>query len=386
MRVLCDKSRDLPPDRHVCTSIESRDLVDRGSHGRSDVLPAVITAYKPRAASASLVGVEVLVLDADHRIHVSIERLLSEAHLHVTCVANTAKALQLDELQFFSVALIDLDTPAPGAGLETIRMLKQASPASMVIAMTRGRSYDDAVDAVRAGAIDLLLKAPASIAHLKDRVLDAAGRSLGRRKVDAVLADMRGVHEEFLHRFMESERRAIDLADKAAGRDPLCTVHPGDLRVLVVDQAYGLAGAMTAAKPKGFELVHATSGGEGLDRISSGTFHYAMIAEDVTDLPAMTLARAIRNQHPDTVVLTFLGPAAHGKVELVGTSGTRVLVKPFTDAHQLLARLDELAKAWRAKAHARRCTQAFRERHYDFLRRYVELRTKIQLAIDEGPG
>jgi hypothetical protein len=27
---------------------------------------------------------------------------------------------------------------------------------------------------------------------------------------------------------MESERRAIDLADKAAGRDPLCTVHPGD--------------------------------------------------------------------------------------------------------------------------------------------------------------
>jgi len=201
-----------------------------------------------------------------------------------------------------------------------------------------------------------------------------------------VLADMRGVHEEFLHRFMDSERRAIDLADKAAGRDPLCTVHPGNLRVLVVDQAYGLAGAMTAAKPKGFELVHATSGGEGLDRISSGTFHYAMIAEDVTDLPAMTLARAIRNEHPDTVVLTFLGPAAHGKVELVGTSGTRVLVKPFTDAHELLARLDELAKAWRAKAHARRCTQAFRERHYDFLRRYVELRTKIQLTIDEGPG
>jgi hypothetical protein len=45
--------------------------------------------------------------------------------------------------------------------------------------------------------------------------------------------------------------------------------------VLVVDEAYGFAGAMTAAKPKGFELVHATSGGEGLDRISSGTFHYA---------------------------------------------------------------------------------------------------------------
>ncbi len=189
------------------------------------------------------------------------------------------------------VALIDLDTPAPGSGPGTIRMLKQASPASMVIAMTRGRSYDDAVDAVRAGAIDLLDKAPASIAHLKDRVLDAAGRLLGRRKVDSVLADMRGVHEEFLQRFMASERRAIDLADKAAGRDPLRTVTLGDLRVLVVDTADDLAGAMTAAKPKGLELMHATSGGEGLDRISSGTFHYAMIAEDVADLPVMTRAR-----------------------------------------------------------------------------------------------
>jgi DNA-binding response OmpR family regulator len=154
--------------------------------------------------------------------------------------------------------------------------------------------------------------------------------------------------------------------------------------VLVVDQMDDLAGAMTDAKPKGFELVHAASAGEGFDRISSGTFHYAMISEDVSDLPAMTLACAICNQHPDTVVLTFLGPAATGKVELVGISGTRVLVKRFTDVQQLIARLDELAEAWRAKARERRYTQAFREKHYNFLRRYVELRTRIEHAINEG--
>jgi len=48
--------------------------------------------------------------------------------------------------------------------------------------------------------------------------------------------------------------------------------------------------------------------------------------------------------------------------------------------------LDELADAWRAKAKERRYTQAFRERHYDFLRRYVELKTKIEHAMTEGPG
>jgi DNA-binding NtrC family response regulator len=341
--------------------------------------------YKPQAASASLVGVEVLVLDGDRGVHTCIEQLLSDAHLHVTCAAHTAKALQLVERRFFSVALIDIDTPAPGAGLGTISMLKQKSPTSMVIAMARRRSYDDAVDAVRAGAIDLILKAPESLAHLKDRVLDAAGRSISRRKVDSVLADMHGTHEELLHRFMETERRAIDLADRAAGRDPLRTFNFGDLRVLVVDEVDDLAAAMADANPKGFEFVHATSGGEGLDRISSGTFHYAIIAEDVSDLPAMTLARTIRNQHPDAVVLTFLGPAANGKISLVETAGTRVLVKPFTDAQVLIDRLDELAEAWRAKARERRYTQAFREKYYNFLRRHVELRTRIEHAIHEGP-
>src|SRR5207237_3128015 len=109
---------------------------------------------------------------------------------------------------------------------------KQRWPTSMVIALTPRRSFDDAVEAVRAGAIDLILKAPESVAYLKERVLDAAGRSVGRREVDSVLDDVRGVHEEFLQRFMEAERRAIDLADKIAGRDISRVVQLDALRVL----------------------------------------------------------------------------------------------------------------------------------------------------------
>jgi DNA-binding NtrC family response regulator len=348
--------------------------------------PDASTSYRPMSSGAHLVGIEVLVLDADAGVHAGIEQLLAEAHLHVTCVADAARARALVERDFFSVALIDIDTPTPRAGIEIIRAIKHKSPTSMVIAMTPRRSYDDAVDAVRAGAIDLILKAPESVAYLKERVIDAAGRSVGKREVDSVLDDVRGVHEEFLQRFMEAERRAIDLADKVAGRDRAHIDQLDELRVLIVDEADDLVDAMTEADPRGFAFIQATSGGEGLDRISSGTFHYAMIAENVSDLPARTIARTIRNQHPDTVVLTFLGPADNGRVELVETHGSRPLLKPFTDAQQLLARLDELAEAWRIKARERRYAQAFRERHYDFLRRYVELKSKIDRAIHEGPG
>jgi DNA-binding NtrC family response regulator len=335
---------------------------------------------------ASLLGVEVLVLDADARVHAGLEPLLSEVLLHVTCVREPERAAHLIERQFFSVALIDIDTPAPSAGIATIRAVKRASPTTMVIAMTPRRSYDDAVEAVRAGAIDLILKAPESVAYLKERVLEAAGRSVGRREVGSVLEDVRAVHEELLHRFMDAERRALDLADRQAGRAAAKSSALGDLRVLVVDEVDGFVSAITEASPPGFEFVHATSGGEGLDRISSGPFHYAMIAEDVTDLPATTLARTIRNQHPDTVVLTFLGPAENGRVDLVETASTRELVRPFTEASQLLDRLDELAEAWRAKARERRYTQAFREKHYDFLRRFVELKAKVDRALTDGIG
>ncbi|MBV8757561.1 MAG: response regulator [Deltaproteobacteria bacterium] len=334
----------------------------------------------------ALVGVEVLVLDGDERVHAGIEQLLSEASLHVTCTADPARAAQLVERQFFSVALIDIDTPTPRAGIPTIARVKQISPTTMVIAMTPRRSYDDAVDAVRSGAVDLILKAPESVAYLKDRVLDAAGRSVGRREVDTVLDDIKRVHDEFLQRFMDAEKRALDLADQAAGKDVSRMSLIDELRVLVIDEVDDFYDAMVEAKPKGYAFTHATSGGEGLDRASSGAFHYAMIAEDVTDLPARTVARTIRNQQPDTVVLTFLGPADNGHVDLVETHGTRTIVKPFDEAGKLVARLDELAEAWRAKARERRYTQAFRERHYDFLRRYVEIKTKIDRAMNEGPG
>lgn len=337
-------------------------------------------------AHQMLVGVEVLVLDSDERVHAGMQQLLSEASLHVTCVKDAEAGLAEIKRQFYSVALVDIDTASPRDGIETISKIKAASPTTMVIAMTPRRSYEDAVDAVRAGAVDLILKAPDSVKYLKDRVLDAIGRSVGKREVDSVLDEIRKVHDEFLERFMVAERRAMDLDDKLAGRSDQRKISIDELTVLVVDEVDDFVQAIEAANPAGFKFVHATSGGEALDRIASGEFQYAMIAEDISDLPARTIARTLRNQYPDTVVLVFRGPAENGHVDLVEQGGTRSILKPFVEPTQLIQRLDELAEAWRAKMRERRYTQAFREKHFDFLRKYVELKTKIERAIHEGPG
>ncbi|MEZ4400443.1 MAG: response regulator [Kofleriaceae bacterium] len=196
-----------------------------------------------------LVGAQVLVVDGDVRIHAGITELLTAASLHVTCVVDPEQGQVELGRHFYSVILVDLDTPTPGAGLEFIRTVRSTSPTSMVIGLTPRRSFDDAVAAIRAGAIDLILKTPESVAYLKDRVLDAASRSVGRRQVDAVLLDVRSVHEEFLQRFMEAERRAQDAADRVAGRDPGRSMDLEAFAVLVVDEVDSLVDELGQAAP-----------------------------------------------------------------------------------------------------------------------------------------
>ena len=110
-----------------------------------------------------------------------------------------------------------------------------------------------------------------------------------------------------------------------------------------------------------------------------------MVEENLHDLPASMVVRSIKSQHPEVVVLQFTPPGPKSKVELVETSRVTPIIQPFTSAEQLLARLDELAEAFRAKERERRYTQAFRERHYELLRKFVEIKTKIDRALT-SPG
>lgn len=339
-----------------------------------------------RTPTRDLIGAQVLVIDGDPRIHSGIAELLHAASLHVTCVRDPDAGIGELARQFYSVVLVDLDTPTAGAGVDTIRAVHTASPTSMVIAMTPRRSFDDAVAAVRAGAVDLILKSPESVAYLKDRVLDAASRSVGRREVDTVLLDVRAVHEEFLQRFMEAERRALDAADRLAGKDPGRSLELDAFAVLVVDEVDSLVDELNQAAPPGFRFVHAMSGGEALDRISSDKFHYALISDELVDLPASMVIQTVKSQSPETVPLTFRGPGPGGYVNLVEVAGQRPIVAPFTDASELAGRLDELAEAFRAKTRERRYTQNFREKNYDFLRRYVDLKLKVDRALNDTAG
>ncbi len=325
-----------------------------------------------------LVGAEVLVIDKDESVHQGMTQLLASARLHVTCAATPNDAYSHMRRKFFSVVVVDLDTPTPAAGLDTCRTVKELSPTSMVVMLTPRKSFDDAVESIRAGAVDVVWKSPESVAYLRDRVMAAAGRSVGKREVNSILTDVRETYDDFLKRFMDAERRAMD---GASGVNPLSS--RDELRVLIVAPDSSLKDALIRSQAKGFEFASAASGGEGLDRCSSSRFHIAMVCEHLPDLPGSMVVKSIKTQSPETVVLQYTPPPG-GRVELVESRRRVDVVSEFNDPSQLIERLDELAEAFHVKSRERKYTQAFREKHYDFLRRYVQLKLKIDRAIGES--
>src|SRR5262249_25756220 len=101
----------------------------------------------------------------------------------------------------------------------------------------------------------------------------------------------------------------------------------------------------------------------------------------VADLPSSLVIKTLKAQAPETTVIAY---EPNGRLEIVETSRSIPIVERFTAAVQLADRMDELAEAHRAKLRERRYLAAFRERHYEFLRRLSDLRKKIERAIEDG--
>jgi hypothetical protein len=59
-------------------------------------------------------------------------------------------------------------------------------------------------------------------------------------------------------------------------------------------------------------------------------------------------------------------------------------VPEFSEARQMVERIDELREAFRRKARERRYLAAFRQENYELLKRYADLKLRLQRAGQAG--
>jgi DNA-binding NtrC family response regulator len=122
----------------------------------------------------------VLLVDDEERFRTTLARLLAGEGLAVAAVGSGREALEELKKQPVDVMLLDLRMPEMD-GLTTLAEVKKLSPGTEVIILTGHASLDAAMDIIRLGGYDYLLK-PCPLEDLLLKIEAAYEKKVEREK------------------------------------------------------------------------------------------------------------------------------------------------------------------------------------------------------------
>ena len=99
----------------------------------------------------------ILIVDDEFEMRVALETTLKREKFQLTCAEDGKQALEKMENNDFDLILTDVRMPKLN-GLELLRAVKERSPKTQVIMMTAYGTIDNAVEAMKEGAFDYLIK------------------------------------------------------------------------------------------------------------------------------------------------------------------------------------------------------------------------------------
>ena len=341
-------------------------------------------ANQPAAA-----GQEVLVVDADDQVVKGLDRLLTQAGLIVTGTHDPVRARDQLLNKFYAVALVDADTPTPGGGIELLQFARDKSPLTSVMIMTARKSYETAVKAFRAGAVDVVLKEPDVVPYLRERVIEAAGELQATADRNSLLEEVAETHEEFLRRMREMSHELLDHGGprpRARTSDERPTSAAVSV-VLVDDDPEALEKLEKRAHRDGrVALPRCAHGRRGAGRRDPD----AASDRHRQGAPAGSArehgGHSREGERPGRLTLLYSPPGASGRTGEVKMIDAEPGHEPGGELQrapeQLVGRLNEIREALQQKAKERRYLQAFRQRNFEFLQRYNGIKTRLKEELD----
>ncbi len=100
---------------------------------------------------------KILIVDDESEMRVALETTLKREKFQLTCAEDGKQALEKMEDEDFDLILTDVRMPKLN-GLELLRAVKENSPKTQVVMMTAYGTIDNAVEAMKEGAFDYLIK------------------------------------------------------------------------------------------------------------------------------------------------------------------------------------------------------------------------------------
>src|SRR5512136_647934 len=135
----------------------------------------------------------ILIVDDDQSMRYSLNRMLEGQGLQLSLAKNGPEALERFEQDRPDLVVMDIKMPGR-SGLEVLREIKEKDPKALVILMTAFGTTETAIEAMKYGAFDYILK-PFPIPKMKDLI----EKALSLRKL---------MKEEVTYAAMESSGEA----------------------------------------------------------------------------------------------------------------------------------------------------------------------------------
>ena len=133
---------------------------------------------------------KLMMVDDEARFLVTTEKLLKKKGVDVVTAGSGAEALE--KLRQQTVHVVILDVKMPGMdGVATLREIKRQFPMVEVIMLTGHATVESAVEGLKTGAVDYLMK-PADLDEIIEKANDAFNRRQGIEEKIRV-ARMRGL-------------------------------------------------------------------------------------------------------------------------------------------------------------------------------------------------
>jgi len=197
----------------------------------------------------------VLVVDDEGAIRYSVSKTLQRVGYTVSEASSGEEAMEILTSQPFDVVLTDIRMPPGLDGVELVRRIKEQSADTIVILMTGYPSLSTAVEALRLGAHDYLIKPSSSqdirqsvakgverARNLKRRrnLLDAIRSSvqeLSRTDIETLAANLSG--DDFDDKLRLADQIAEPINNSVMTLGPL-TIYPGRYQIAVGERPIDL--------------------------------------------------------------------------------------------------------------------------------------------------
>ena len=163
-----------------------------------------------------MAGEKILLADDDQQLRETLQEFLTGQKYAVTAAADGYEAMAALKEQDFALALLDLMLPGY-SGLELLSHLKAHTPDTEVIIFTGHAGLESAVQALRLGAYDYLVKADLRLADLQTLVARALERRHLALENRELTENISKAQEELVNRRARELAQVRQIAETLAG-------------------------------------------------------------------------------------------------------------------------------------------------------------------------